>query len=239
MFDQVRFHEVSGAELDKQREAFKRGEFSLDPEMEQLSLREYNEFLRDASVQEETAAFKERQRAAQKIQLALDEEMQADAKLREREADKILNFLAHQSVNGPDPNATGPPPSPVDPIVPVRNPMLPPGVAESAAPPPRGLKQVLEEEGPEGFARAVRNHQGLLLTDTTWRDAHQSLLATRVRTVDLLPIAHSTAHVLSNAYSIECWGGATFGKDAVLRRQTNMRAHGRASPTRCRHALSA
>jgi pyruvate carboxylase len=51
--------------------------------------------------------------------------------------------------------------------------------------------------------------------DTTWRDAHQSLLATRVRTVDLLNIAKETSHALSNLYSLECWGGATF--DVAMR----------------------
>jgi pyruvate carboxylase len=51
--------------------------------------------------------------------------------------------------------------------------------------------------------------------DTTWRDAHQSLLATRVRTVDLLGIAKETSHALSNLYSLECWGGATF--DVAMR----------------------
>ena len=61
----------------------------------------------------------------------------------------------------------------------------------------------------------MREHQGLLLTDTTWRDAHQSLLATRVRTRDLLAIAPATAHAMANAYSLEMWGGATF--DVALR----------------------
>jgi len=69
--------------------------------------------------------------------------------------------------------------------------------------------QVLEQGGPEAFAKAVRERRGLLLTDTTWRDAHQSLLATRVRTKDIVAIAPETAHVLHNAYSIENWGGAT------------------------------
>ena len=51
--------------------------------------------------------------------------------------------------------------------------------------------------------------------DTTWRDAHQSLLATRVRTIDMARIAPSTSHVLKNAFALECWGGATF--DVALR----------------------
>jgi len=56
----------------------------------------------------------------------------------------------------------------------------------------------------------VRAHQGLLLTDTTWRDAHQSLLATRMRTIDMDNVADYTSHALNEAFSIEMWGGATF-----------------------------
>lgn len=58
----------------------------------------------------------------------------------------------------------------------------------TAVEPPRGFRDILLAEGPEGFAKAVRNHKGLLLMDTTFRDAHQSLLATRVRTHDLLKV---------------------------------------------------
>ncbi|KAK6199414.1 carbamoyl-phosphate synthase L chain, ATP binding domain-containing protein [Scheffersomyces amazonensis] len=75
---------------------------------------------------------------------------------------------------------------------------------------PRGWRQVLLEEGPEIFAKKVHQFNGTLLTDTTWRDAHQSLLATRVRTIDLLNIAPTTAFALNGAFSLECWGGATF-----------------------------
>ncbi|KAI0540710.1 pyruvate carboxylase [Xylaria digitata] len=74
----------------------------------------------------------------------------------------------------------------------------------------KGWRQILLDQGPKGFAKAVRQYKGCLLMDTTWRDAHQSLLATRVRTVDLLGIAKETSHALSNLYSLECWGGATF-----------------------------
>lgn len=79
----------------------------------------------------------------------------------------------------------------------------------------KGWKQILDKEGPEGFAKAVRANKGCLVMDTTWRDAHQSLLATRVRTVDLLNIAKETSHAYSNAFSLECWGGATF--DVAMR----------------------
>ena len=78
-----------------------------------------------------------------------------------------------------------------------------------------GWKQIIDEKGPEAFAKAVRANKGCLLMDTTWRDAHQSLLATRVRTVDLLNIAKETSYAYSNAYSLECWGGATF--DVAMR----------------------
>ncbi|KAH6666625.1 putative pyruvate carboxylase [Halenospora varia] len=78
-----------------------------------------------------------------------------------------------------------------------------------------GWRNIIVKEGPEAFAKAVRANKGCLLMDTTWRDAHQSLLATRVRTVDLLNIAKETSHAYSNLYSLECWGGATF--DVAMR----------------------
>ena len=78
-----------------------------------------------------------------------------------------------------------------------------------------GWKQIIDKEGPEGFAKAVRANKGCLIMDTTWRDAHQSLLATRVRTVDLCNIAAETSYALSNAWALECWGGATF--DVAMR----------------------
>jgi pyruvate carboxylase len=79
----------------------------------------------------------------------------------------------------------------------------------------QGWKQILDKEGPEGFAKAIRANKGCLIMDTTWRDAHQSLLATRVRTVDLCNIAKETSYALSNAFALECWGGATF--DVAMR----------------------
>ncbi|KAL4778286.1 carbamoyl-phosphate synthase L chain, ATP binding domain-containing protein [Aspergillus varians] len=84
-----------------------------------------------------------------------------------------------------------------------------------SSPATKGWKQILDLEGPEAWAKAVRANKGCLIMDTTWRDAHQSLLATRVRTIDLLNIAHETSHALANAYSLECWGGATF--DVAMR----------------------
>lgn len=78
-----------------------------------------------------------------------------------------------------------------------------------------GWRYLLEEQGPKAFAKAVRNYKGCQIMDTTWRDAHQSLLATRVRTVDLLNIAKETSHAMANLFSLECWGGATF--DVAMR----------------------
>ena len=73
--------------------------------------------------------------------------------------------------------------------------------------PPLGFRDVLLRDGPEGFAKAVRAHKGLLLMDTTFRDAHQSLLATRVRTHDLKKISPFVSHNFNNLYSLENWGG--------------------------------
>lgn len=79
----------------------------------------------------------------------------------------------------------------------------------------KGWRYLLEEQGPKAFAKAVRDYKGCQIMDTTWRDAHQSLLATRVRTVDLLNIAKETSHAMANLFSLECWGGATF--DVAMR----------------------
>lgn len=79
----------------------------------------------------------------------------------------------------------------------------------------KGWRNIFVKEGPAAFAKAVRANKGCLIMDTTWRDAHQSLLATRVRTVDLMNIAKETSHALSNAWALECWGGATF--DVAMR----------------------
>lgn len=79
----------------------------------------------------------------------------------------------------------------------------------------KGWRNIIVEQGPAAFAKAVRANKGCLLMDTTWRDAHQSLLATRVRTVDMLNIAKETSHAYANAWALECWGGATF--DVAMR----------------------
>nr|CAI5865068.1 unnamed protein product [Callosobruchus analis] len=122
-------------------------------------------------------------------------------------AQKLLNYLAQVLVNGPQtPLATPLKPADTRPHVPE---------VSLAAQPPKGFRQIYKEQGPEAFAKAVRNHKGLLLMDTTFRDAHQSLLATRVRSHDLLKISPFVTHTFSQLYSMENWGGATF--DVALR----------------------
>jgi len=121
-------------------------------------------------------------------------------------ASKLLKYLGNVVVNGPStPLVTD--------ILPSKLKIVPPSVPLSR--PPFGLRDVLKAEGPEGFAKAVRRNRGAMITDTTFRDAHQSLLATRVRTHDLLQISPFVAHNFNNLYSLENWGGATF--DVCLR----------------------
>lgn len=86
---------------------------------------------------------------------------------------------------------------------------------DTSKPCKKGWRNILVEKGPEAFAKAVRENPGTLIMDTTWRDAHQSLLATRMRTVDMLNIAKETSYAYSNAWALECWGGATF--DVAMR----------------------
>ena len=89
---------------------------------------------------------------------------------------------------------------------------LPPGVL---APPASGTRQKLEELGPEAFAQWMLAEERVLVTDTTMRDAHQSLLATRLRTLDMTAIAPYYASLLPGLFSVECWGGATY--DVAMR----------------------
>ncbi|QYJ15196.1 Pyruvate carboxylase [Rubrobacter xylanophilus DSM 9941] len=118
-------------------------------------------------------------------------------------ASRLLSLLADVTVNRP----YGPPPDLPDPRG--KLPSLPEGE------PPAGSRQRLRELGPEGFARWMRREERLLVTDTTLRDAHQSLLATRMRTFDMLAAAPHIARRLSGLLSAEVWGGATF--DVALR----------------------
>jgi pyruvate carboxylase len=90
-----------------------------------------------------------------------------------------------------------------------RLPIPVPPDAPASAPPP-GTRQKLRELGAERFAAWVRDQRSVLVTDTTMRDAHQSLLATRVRTYDLAAVADAIAHNVPDFFSLEMWGGATF-----------------------------
>ena len=119
----------------------------------------------------------------------------------------LLDFVGEVLVNGNSEVAghadPGPLPTAPLPDVPWRSSLEP------------GTRGLLTELGPEGFARWMRDEQRLLLTDTSFRDAHQSLVATRMRTYDLLRIAPMYARQLSGLLSLECWGGATF--DVAMR----------------------
>ncbi|MEM9695824.1 MAG: biotin carboxylase N-terminal domain-containing protein, partial [Myxococcota bacterium] len=128
--------------------------------------------------------------------------------LRRNRAQRLLRFFAQLAVNGPKVPGmqAGVRPSSLDPVVPP---------TPDHAPPLRGWRDRLVAEGPEAFAKAIRAHEALLVTDTTWRDAHQSLLMTRVRSFDLLEVAEATGHHYRSALSLEMWGGATF--DVALR----------------------
>ncbi|KAG5185416.1 pyruvate carboxylase mitochondrial precursor, partial [Tribonema minus] len=101
---------------------------------------------------------------------------------------KLLTYISNVIVNGPPKalGAVGAPPSPVDPQIPTL-----PAPAKKQGP---SLRETYVNKGPAAFAKAVRDNKGLLITDTTWRDAHQSLLATRMRTVDMLNIAPRHRH---------------------------------------------
>ncbi|HZJ53927.1 MAG TPA: pyruvate carboxylase [Myxococcaceae bacterium] len=116
---------------------------------------------------------------------------------------KLLQYLGEVIVNGHPTIKAEQRRKSVE-FVPARLPVVPPGE------PLPGTKQILDERGPEGLAAWVLQQNRTLVTDTTMRDAHQSLLATRVRTYDLLKIAPATATLAPELFSLECWGGATF-----------------------------
>jgi pyruvate carboxylase len=121
-------------------------------------------------------------------------------------ATKLLTYLGDVIVNG-NPAVAGKP-APLR----LRTPPIPP---HDLSTPPEGTKQILDRDGAAGLAAWVLTQKRLLLTDTTFRDAHQSLLATRVRTYDMLAIANFVSHRLAGLFSLEMWGGATF--DVTMR----------------------
>jgi pyruvate carboxylase len=127
-------------------------------------------------------------------------------KPRRDRATKILSYIGDVIVNGrPETKGKIDPKKNIDPVKP---PVFEGGV-------PGGLRDLMKEMGREKFCQWVRKQKKLLLTDTTMRDAHQSLLATRVRTYDMLAVADAKARVGAGLFSIECWGGATF--DTAMR----------------------
>ncbi|AZO18218.1 pyruvate carboxylase [Mesorhizobium sp. M2A.F.Ca.ET.043.05.1.1] len=125
---------------------------------------------------------------------------------RQDRATKLLTYLADVSVNG-HPETRGRPAPKANaaaPVVPYLNGHI-----------PEGSKQRLDALGPEKFAAWMREQRQVLVTDTTMRDGHQSLLATRMRTYDIVGIAGTYARALPQLLSLECWGGATF--DVAMR----------------------
>ncbi|MGA9574626.1 MAG: pyruvate carboxylase, partial [Lysobacterales bacterium] len=122
-------------------------------------------------------------------------------------ATKTLRYIANLTVNGNRDIGT------IDHSRTFRKPLVPHFDRLSEYPP--GSKNLLDEMGPEAFCKWVRNQNNILYTDTTLRDAHQSLLATRVRTLDMLAVAEGFAKAHPQVFSLEMWGGATF--DVSLR----------------------
>jgi pyruvate carboxylase len=121
---------------------------------------------------------------------------------RKDRATKLLTYIADVTVNG-HPEVRDRPRPPADAIEPVPPLYEPLPLIE-------GSRQILERRGPKGLAEWMKAQQAVLFTDTTMRDAHQSLLATRMRSYDITRIAESYARGLPNLFSLECWGGATF-----------------------------
>ncbi|MGD9724147.1 MAG: pyruvate carboxylase [Pirellulales bacterium] len=126
---------------------------------------------------------------------------------RQDRATKLFTYLAETIVNG-HPLVKKKPER-------IRREPAPLPELDHTSPPPDGMRQKLLKLGPEKFCRWVLDEKKLLLTDTTFRDAHQSLLATRVRTYDMLAVADAYARLCPDLFSIEMWGGATF--DTAMR----------------------
>ncbi|MCZ2258910.1 pyruvate carboxylase [Sporosarcina sp. G11-34] len=114
---------------------------------------------------------------------------------------KILKYIGNVTVNGFPGIETKSKPV----FHPVRKPSI-----DLLTPPSLGTKQILDEQGPEGLVKWIKEQDNVLLTDTTFRDAHQSLLATRLRTADITEIASESARLMPDLFSFEMWGGATF-----------------------------
>ena len=120
---------------------------------------------------------------------------------RQDRGTKILNYIGNVTVNGFP--GIGKQSKPV--FHPLRKPVI-----DLKTPPIAGTKQILDERGAEGLVKWIQEQDDVLLTDTTFRDAHQSLLATRMRTADMTGIASESARLMPDLFSYEIWGGATF-----------------------------
>jgi len=129
-----------------------------------------------------------------------------EAVKRRDRATKLLTYIADVTVNG-HPDTRDRPRPPAGGLI------VPPPVFDG--PVAFGTRQRLDAEGPDAFARWMRNEKRVLVTDTTMRDAHQSLLATRMRSFDLVAVAEAYSRALPGLLSLECWGGATF--DVAMR----------------------
>ncbi|NCO51268.1 MAG: pyruvate carboxylase [Deltaproteobacteria bacterium] len=129
--------------------------------------------------------------------------------IKQDRANKILSWIGHTSVNG----YAGIAPAKRLHYRNLRTAETP--LIQAGSQLPRGTRDILREKGPEGLAHWARKNKQLLVTDTTMRDAHQSLMATRFRTTDLERIAAATAHLGGGLFSLEMWGGATF--DVAMR----------------------
>jgi pyruvate carboxylase len=133
-------------------------------------------------------------------------ELFATKKRRDR-ATKLLTYIGDVTVNGhPDTRNRPKPPAYARPA---EVPQFPPKLA------PEGSRDAFLRLGPENFAKWMKEQPRILVTDTTMRDAHQSLLATRMRTYDIAAVAGAYAKGLPELFSLECWGGATF--DVAMR----------------------
>ncbi|MEO0487876.1 MAG: pyruvate carboxylase [Pseudomonadota bacterium] len=122
-------------------------------------------------------------------------------KKRRDRGTKVLTYIADITVNGHPETVDRPTPR-----ADVKDPRAPKALADPAP----GTRTILEEKGPQAVADWMREQKQLLITDTTMRDGHQSLLATRMRSIDMIRVAPSYAANLPQLFSLECWGGATF-----------------------------
>ncbi|MEO1797638.1 MAG: pyruvate carboxylase [Pseudomonadota bacterium] len=123
-------------------------------------------------------------------------------KRRRDRGTKVLTYIADITVNGHPETVDRPTPR-----ADVKDPRPPKPLAEVPAP---GTKTILDEQGPQAVADWMKAQKQLLITDTTMRDGHQSLLATRMRSIDMIRVAPTYAANLPQLFSLECWGGATF-----------------------------